>query len=161
MSARDDDIPGDAFELFMAEAARVRLSERTGDVLITLRSGTRLAGHLVAAESEAVDRHIHLVERSGRCVLVATDSVVSIVGAVTELRDESPGEVPRSLRSRLRGAWASGCRVSALLQDARWINGSIVIVAADHMELSVGDQAWVVPYSAVEAWDLTSGHRRS
>lgn len=150
----DAEVREDAFELFMAEAARMRLTERAGDARVALRSGAVLTGELSAPGADAVGRHLHLVDSAGRSVLVSVDAVTAIIGASAALREESTGHLARSLASRLRECWAAGSRLRVLLCDGRWIEGGIVLVASDHLELIVGGDRWVVPFAASEAWDL-------
>lgn len=155
LPARSDaDVRADAFELFMAEAARVRMTERTGPARVELRSGAVIVGALVPPDADAVERHLLVVDRAGRRLLVFVDAVTALVGASAALRDESSARPVRTLASRLRECWTSGSRLRVMMRDGRWIDGAIALVAADHVELIVSGERWVVPFRAAEAWDL-------
>ncbi len=144
----------EAFEVFMAEAARVRLHERSGPARVHLRSGAVIAGELASPADGAVEGHVLLVDDQGRHLLIPVASLSALVGASTALRDESRRGRPRSLSSCLRDCWAAGERLRVLLEDGRWIDGVIALVAADHVELTVGGERWVIPFAAGQAWDV-------
>lgn len=155
MSSRDDvDTHADAIELFVVEATRVRLSERSGAIRLSLRSGVVVAGELIATTEDRVEGHLLVDGTEGRRLLVATAAVAWIVGASTVLREEGSGPAVQTLASRLRECWGSGARLRALLPDGRWLDASIALVAADHVELMSADQNWVVPFASVDVWDL-------
>ena len=144
----------EAFEVFMAEAARVRLHERCGPARVHMRSGTVIAGELASPADGAVEGHVLLVDDEGRHMLLPVASVSAVVGASVALRDESTRRRARSFASCLRDCWAAGERLRVLLEDGRWIDGVIALVASDHVELSVGDERWVIPFVAGQAWDV-------
>lgn len=158
MSSRDDaDTHADAVELFMVEATRVRLSERSGASRLALRSGVLVVGNLVATTEDRVDGHLLVIGPDGRRLLVATAGVAWIAGASTVLRDEGSGPAGQTLASRLRECWSSGARLRALLRDGRWLDASIALVAADHVELISAEEDWVIPFASVDVWDLGAG----
>ena len=86
----------EAFEVFMAEAARVRLHERCGPARVHMRSGTVIAGELASPADGAVEGHVLLVDDEGRHIL-AKD--VGHPGAV----DETASPVLRLMPARLLG----------------------------------------------------------
>ena len=144
----------DAYDLFMAEAARVRLLERAGQARVILRSGVVLSGQLRTADDESVLGLLDLLTDDGRRLRVSSDAVTALVGASAALRDESGTRRATTLTTRLRETWAAGSRIRTLLRDAGWIEGVIVLVAADHVELLADGERWVIPFGAVDAWDL-------
>lgn len=151
----DGQVRADAYELFMAEAARMRLVERSGPARVILRSGVALSGQLVPPDGpNAVHGLIDLLARDGRRLRVPAEAVVALVGASAALRDEGSSGPPRSIASLLREIWATRGRARTLLRDAGWIEGAIVLVGADHVELESAGERWVVPFAAVDVWDL-------
>ncbi len=147
-----EQVRDDAFELFTAEAARVRLEDRTGDVRVVLRSGHILIGEL--STSELVSGHLELLDTRGRHLLVPTAAVSVMHGSSTALRDEAPSGASRSLASRLRETWSAGARLRVLLASGEWLGGVIVLVASDHVELATGGDHCVIPFAAGQAWDV-------
>lgn len=149
--AADTDLRADAFDLFMAEAARVRLVDRCGPARVVLRCGLTVSGELVPPIGQEVSGTLDLLA-GGRRVLVAAGAVVALVGAPAGLRDESGSRRPRTLAAWLRDCWSAGTRVSALLPDGTWAEGEVVLVAADHVELARNKERWIVPFVSAEAW---------
>ncbi len=148
------DIRDDAFELYMAEASRLRIRDRSGTARIRLRCGVSVLGTMGASISIGeVDGCLSL-DATGRVLLVAVGSIVAIHGGTTRLRDESAVRGSRTVTSLLREYWSTGARVRALLGDGRWIDGVIVLVASDHVELLVAEDIWTIPLAGIEAWDL-------
>lgn len=149
----DGDTGAEAIELFMAEATRVRLSERSGVSRLGLRSGVVVAGELLPATEDRVDGLL-VVCSEGRHLLVAIEAVTSIAGASTVLRDEKSLRAAQTLASRLRDCWTSGARLRVLLRNGRWLDGVILLVAADHVEVVVADENWIIPFTSVDVWDV-------
>ncbi|MDO8309905.1 MAG: hypothetical protein Q7V58_16330 [Actinomycetota bacterium] len=149
--AGDHELRADAYEVFMAEAARVRLVDRSGPARVVLRCGVTLSGALVPPNGQEVSGTLDLLT-DGRRVLVAAGAVVALVGPSAGLRDESGSRRPRTLAAWLRECWSAGTRVSALLPDGTWAEGEVVLVAADHVELARQAERWVVPFVSAEAW---------
>lgn len=139
----------DAFEYFLTEVARTRVVDRTGSVRIALRSGAVLAG---SSTSSRIEGHLDLIDSAGRRVLVSVGAVVMIQGSAASLRDESART--RSLASVLREVWSTRSRLRVLLRTGAWIDGTVVLVAADHVELGLPEGTSVLPFAAVDAWDL-------
>jgi hypothetical protein len=139
----------EAHEVFVAEAARCRLTDRQGRAVITTRSGTALDGEL--RPDLQVNGCVSLVDDRGRECLVPTPGIVRVVGSRPALaREDGPSEA--SLASWLRRAWARGALVGALDASGQWRSGLLAFVGADHVEIEVGDQAEVLPFATVEAW---------
>lgn len=147
----DSDLPADAFDLFMVEAARVRLADRSGPARVVLRCGVVLSGELVPSAGVEVRGMLDLAT-GGRRVLVAADAVIALAGAGAGLREEFGSGRPRTLAAWLRDCWSTRTRVSALLPDGSWVEGEVVLVASDHVELARAGERWVVPFASVEAW---------
>lgn len=144
----------DAFEFFVAEAARIRLVDRRGVARVIVRSGAVVTGELSPHD---VGDCLEMVDSSGHGLLVPVAAVSSIRGSRAALRDEAGPTRPRSLASRLRECWSAGGRLRVLLHTGEWTEGVITLVAADHVELVIADETCVVPYSAVEVWDVGRG----
>ncbi|MDI1290493.1 MAG: hypothetical protein PSX37_11165 [bacterium] len=152
MTDFSEQVRDDAFELFAAEAARVRLEDRTGDVRVVLRSGHILIGEL--STSDVVSDHLELLDTRGRQLLVSTNAISVMHGSSAALRDEASGGASRSLASRLRETWSAGGRLRVLLASGEWLGGAIVLVASDHVELAIGGYPCVIPFAAGQAWDV-------
>ena len=149
----DADLRAEAFEVFVAEAARTRLADRTGDLCVRVRSGATFRGEAPqAAVAPRVDGHLALITSDQRAMLVAVSAVVTMTGARGGLRDEV-GHA-RSLASVLRDSWSAGDRVRALCSDGRWLSGRLAMVAADHADLHEAHGVTTVAYAGVEAWEL-------
>ena len=149
----DADLRAEAFEVFVAEAARSRLVDRTGDISVRVRSGSALRGRAFEAGFVArVDGHLVLITADRRAMLVPVGAVVTLTGASGSLRDE--GAPARSLASVLRDCWHAGDVVRVLCADGRWLSGRLTVVAADHADLAGADGATTVAYAGAEAWEL-------
>ncbi|MEI6362768.1 MAG: hypothetical protein WCP95_11595 [Actinomycetes bacterium] len=150
--AADTELRLDAFEVYQAEAARSRLTDRIGWATVTLHCGTVLVGEVGRGQSPAPEGTL-LVRRSDSSVIVVPVSAVAgVVGSSAGLRDE--GELPVSLASVLRECWATRASVRLLLPEGQWTAGTIVFVGADHVELHREDENVAIPYAAVQAWNL-------
>lgn len=150
----DDDLRADARELFVAEAARTRMTDRTGRVRIALRSGAILEGRLLAPFGP--DGSASLMQSDGRILHVRCDAVVVMTGARAGLRDEEASP-STSMAAYLRDAWSAGEVVRALLCDGRWICGRVAFVGADHVDLDVTGELLTIPFGALEAWQVAPG----
>lgn len=147
----DAQVRGDAYEVFVAEAARCRLADRAGSAHVRLRSGQAVDGVIAAQGRESIDGHLWLIDANGRSVLVAAAAVLVVTGTRPGLREESEDQ-PTSLGSWLRDAWSLDARLLALLADGSWAGDRLVHVGADHVDLSSGGSILSVPWTAVEAW---------
>jgi hypothetical protein len=147
----DADLRADAYEVFVAEAARCRLVDRVGDARVTLGCGVVIQGELAPDAGEAVDEHLVLHGAGGVVRLVPVSAVVSVRGSRAGLRAEGD-RVPRSLTSWLREAWSAEEPLRLLDGSGRWTVGRLCFVGADHIELDDGEDPTVVPLTTVEAW---------
>lgn len=150
----DADLVDEAYEVFLAEAARLRLVDRRGAVRIQLRSGIHIEGDL--SDMLRVRAHLGVTTTSGSVVLVATRAVAVLEGSSRGLRSECAAD-PESdvtLTSWLREAWRAGALLRVMCGDGLVRVGTLRWVGADHAEFvgADGDHAWVVPYDSVEAW---------
>lgn len=152
-SSVDADLRDEAYEVFVAEAARCRLVDRAGPARVALRCGVTLEGELVAAADDAVAEHLVLVAGDGGRRLIPVGAIVSMTGSRPGLRPEADQRA-RSLASSLREAWSSDELIRALDSAGRWTVGRMAFVGADHVELRHGDIRTVVPMAAVEAWQV-------
>lgn len=140
----------EAHDLFVVEASRSRLCDRSGAVRITLNCGRAIDGVLVPG-TDGIDGYL-TVRRAGMADLhVRAASVVVMTGSRPGLRPES-GPEPRSLGSWLRECWDADARVTALTGADRWIAGRVVLVASDYVVLAEVGEEHVLPYGTVEAW---------
>lgn len=149
----DADLVDEAYEVFLAEAGRLRLADRRGSVRLHLRSGGRVDGTL---DDVRVLAHVGVITPRGGLVLVPTRAIVVLEGSWRGLRMESApdsgGDV--TLASWLREAWREGILLRVTCCDGLTRVGVLRWVGADHVELHGDDpsQAWVLPYDSVEAW---------
>jgi 3',5'-cyclic AMP phosphodiesterase CpdA len=153
-SELDADVRTEAFEVFVAEAARVRIEDRRGPARLVVRSGVVLTGDLADAGQDALAGLLELLLDSGRRLLVPIDALVTMTGAPVRLQVDEPAGIRPTLASRLREAWQLGEQVRVLLSDGRWLSGPIVLVGSDHVELGAGLQSAIIPFGAVDAWQL-------
>jgi hypothetical protein len=147
----DDDVRSQARELFVAEASRTRLQDLGGSVRVTLRSGTVVAGSLMARFGP--DATMAVMKADGRILHVVCASVVVMTGAPVGMRDEQESRV-LTLAACLRESWAAGDAVRVLLCDGRWVAGTVAFVGADHLELGGDDDHATIPFTALEAWQI-------
>lgn len=150
----DADLVDEAYEVFLAEAARLRLVDRRGAVRIQLRSGIHIEGDL--SDDVRVQAHLGVTTMSGGFVLVATRAMAVLEGSSRGLRCEgaSDEEGEATLTAWLREAWRAGALLRVTCGDGIVRMGVLRWVGADHAEFvgADGDHAWVVPYDSVEAW---------
>lgn len=146
----DAELRDDAYEVFVAEAARCRLVDRMGPTRMLLRCGEVVDGTLAPDPGEAVDDHLALRGPGGRLMLVPSAAIVSATGSRSALRTE--GGVSRTVRSWLREAWMAGDPLRVLDCRGRWTGGRLTLVGSDHVELEHDGLVTVVALSAVEAW---------
>jgi hypothetical protein len=147
----DADLREEAFEVFVAEAARCRLVDRVGTARVTLRSGVTVEGVLVPGCDDALDGHLALRRADGGVLHVTVPSVLQVTGSGPALRVED-GRLPRSLASWLRECWSAGEVIRLIDGSGRWATGRLAYVGADHVELADGADRAVVPVQCVEAW---------
>ena len=150
-STIDADLREEAYEVFVAEAARCRLVDRAGSARVVLRCGVTLAGELAPDHSDAVDEHLVLLGADGASRLIPVAAIVSLMGSHPGLRSEAH-QRPRSLASWLREIWASDEPIRCLDGAGGWTAGRLGYVGADHVELVHDDTRAVLPLTAVEAW---------
>ncbi|MCX6433626.1 MAG: hypothetical protein NTX29_12885 [Actinobacteria bacterium] len=147
----DAQVRDEAYEVFVAESARVRMVDRVGEVTLLLRCGQAIEGELRPPDDNSVAGHLTVVEDSGRLLLVPDAAVVTMTGSRPGLRSE--GRDPaRTLGSWLREAWQGDDLVAGLLCDGSWINGRVAHVGADHVDLVSGGCSTTIAVIAVEAW---------
>lgn len=154
-SARADieaDLRADAHEMFVAEAARIRLADRPGPGRVFLRCGHVLSGDILT--SGGVDDAVVVAAAAGGRWLVPRAAVVRATGLGAGLRDEAVSSVARTLPSVLREAWAAGDSLLLLLCDGTRLAGHVTLVGADHLDASVDGERITVPYSAIDACRL-------
>lgn len=148
-SELDAEVRSDAFEVFMAEAARMRIQDRIGRARIVLRCGVWLDGDI--AGDDVIVGHLCLRERSGRRLVVPVSSITTATGSRPGRREDG---AERTVSSWLREAWAAGDRLQLLTRDGRWIAGRLAHVGADHVDLVGEPDAVTVPFTAVDAYHL-------
>lgn len=151
-STLDADLRDEAYEVFVAEAARCRLVDRAGPARVVLRCGVTLVGELAPDHADAVDEHLLLLGADGGGRLVPVGAIMSLTGSRPGLRPEAD-QRPRSLASWLREVWASDEPIRCLDGKGRWTAGRLGYVGADHVELVHDDTRTVLPSTAVEAWE--------
>jgi len=145
----DADTREEAYEVFVAEAARCRLVDRRGSVSLRMRSGTVIRGR--QAEGD-VEGHLHLEMDDATVVQVCAEQVVVIGGGAACLRREDASW--RTLTSCLRDAWSDTCTIRVLATDGVWRHGEIDFVGADHVTLRADGTLVTVAFQAAEAWQL-------
>jgi hypothetical protein len=153
----DAELRDDAYEVFVAEAARGRVVDRVGTARVVLRSGASVDGTLVTDAESRIEDHL-VLHANGREVLVPLTAVVTIIGSQPGLRpdrvpDQDRAVVPRITR-RLRESWQSGERVRVLTRTGDWISGVIVHVGADHADVDDDGTTITVLLRSVDAWEL-------
>ncbi len=148
----DADVRAEAFEVFVAEAARARLADRVGSVRVSVRCGHVVIGDLDATPEGEVAGHLQLVDVTGRRLLIPAASVLVMTGSRPGLRAEEPSRAARSITARLREAWILDESVRALLVDGRSVGSRLLHVGADHVELDEGATGMVVALGAVDVW---------
>jgi len=146
------EVRDDAVEVYLAEAARARLAERTGEAVVHLVTGRRVRGRLVASSVHGCLRVV--ADRDD--LLVPQDAIVRIDGSRGGLRHEGQG-LPWTIGSWLRAIHAGGGLVQVVLRDATTVAGSPTFVGGDHVEIEVFDTAGaraviVVPFAAAVTW---------
>jgi hypothetical protein len=147
----DADLRDEAYEVFVAEAARSRLQDRVGSVRLLLRCGVTLAGLL--GGDEAIDGHVRLAEATGWRIVVPVGAIATISGGRPGLGSASAG---RTITSWLREAWESGERIGVLIAGGQWRGGRLAYVARDYVDLVVHEAVVTVPLASVEAWRRVS-----
>jgi hypothetical protein len=147
----DADTRDVAYDVFVAEATRCRLPDRTGRATIRLRCGLMLEGVLDPRPAERVIDHLILGEATGRLLLIPAAAIVTMSGTRPALHDESGGEGP-SLGSWLREAWQADDRLSALTLLGQWVGGRVARVGADHVDIVQDALVVTVAVAAVDAW---------
>jgi hypothetical protein len=147
----DADLRAEAYEVFVAEAARCRLVDRAGAARVALRCGVVLEGELDPDSDEAVAEHLVLRGAGDVIRLVPLSAVVSVRESGRGLRPEGDG-APRSLTSWLREAWSADDPVRLIDGSGSPVVGRLGFVGADHVEIVDGDVRTVVPLASVEAW---------
>ena len=154
------DLRGEAFEVYLAEAARTRVMDRrpTGsegptEIQVTLRCGHVVAGAI--DDADPVSDALTVVATGGRRLLIPVGAAVTLTGLPRRLRDEGGPTVTASIGSRLRMA-AADAPVRVLLRTGGWIAGDVAFVGADHVDLVSAGRVVTVPFSSVDAWHLAA-----
>ncbi len=142
----------DAAEVFVAEAARVRLADRHGPARLVLRSGTVLSG-VLRGDGEVVMGVLQL-DDDDRYALVRRTACLRIVGSTPTLRPDGSGPRPRTLASVLRDWWSAADAVRVLCADGTWLDGPLRMVGNDHAVLEAGGVPIVLPFDGVDAWTV-------
>ena len=98
----DADLRAEAYEVFVAEAARCRLVDRVGAARVALRCGVVLEGELVPDSDDAVDEHLVLRGAGDVTRLVPVSAVVSRPGfpARPAARGERRASIPHVVAAR-------------------------------------------------------------
>ena len=150
----EDEAVSEAFEVYQAELARVRLADRVGDVQITLVGGRVLDGRLVGGSR--IHDHLVLSMDPMTSAAVRTDAVLFVRGSRARLHPDDE-EDPQRLTMWLRDLGYLPIRL--LLADGSTLEGILRSVAADHVELEMRGRGeeWAVPLSAVDAWLVADG----
>jgi hypothetical protein len=150
----DSEARDEAYEVFLAEAARGRLVDRSGPATVLVRCGVVFEGVIGPAGDEAVADHLLLVETDGRALLVPARAIVTLTRSRPGLRPDGPAS-PRSIGSWLRQAALADQRVRALTGVGRWAAGRVAVVGADHVDLGEAGRTTTVAFGAVDAWSLS------
>ena len=140
----DADLREEAYEVFVAEAARCRLVDRVGAARVTLRCGVTLEGVLAPDCADALDGHLALRRADAGVLHVAVSAVLQVTGSSPALRVEE-GRLPRSLASWLRECWSAGAVIRLIDGSGRQVAGRLAYVGADHVEVADGAGRTVVP----------------
>jgi hypothetical protein len=148
----DADLRAEAYEVFVAEAARCRLVDRVGSARVSLGCGVVLEGELAPDSRDAVADHLVLRGAGDVIRLVPVSSVVSIRGSLPGLRTDGD-RATRSLTSWLREAWSTDQPMRLVDVAGTRVVGRLGFVGADHVELVDGEVRTVVPLASVEAWE--------
>ena len=143
----------EAYEVFVAESARMRLVDRVGPVDLWLTCGAIVHGTL--EDGFPIAEHLALRGHVGDEIVVPCSAVVMLRGSVAALRPEdAPKMRERTVASWLRALWAEGAVLRILLSDGQHRSGALGRVAADHVELIGTDESepFVIPFSSVQMW---------
>lgn len=143
----------EAFEVFVAESARMRLVDRSGAVSLWLTCGAIVHGTL--EDGFPIAEHLVLRGHVGDEIVVPSSAVVMLRGSLGALRPEDiPRMRERTVASWLRALWVEGAIIRILLSDGQRHSGTLGRVAADHVELIGTDESerFVIPFSSVQMW---------
>jgi hypothetical protein len=145
------EVVDEAYEVYVAEAARTRVVDHEGAVRLRLRSGALVDGDVVADEPIAEHLRVHLSIAEDAVVPVA--GLVAMCGSGPRLRREGVPDESRSLSALLRSCWLAGVPVRVGTCDGVMWSGTITRVGGDHIELldHLGE-GWVLPFVSVECW---------
>lgn len=162
----DEEALEEAHEVYLAEAARIRLRDRRGHLRLVLRCGAEVVGDV--GSDDPIAGHLLIVE-AGRTHVIAEWAITMVTGSQVRLRIDEETSVDggvrsaltrmkpaeRSLTSWLREVWIEGRRVEAMTASGSLRAGSVTFVGADHVELSGSDSEPVVlPLAAVDVWSV-------
>jgi hypothetical protein len=150
-SELDAQVREEAYEVFVAEASRCRLTDRTGPIRVALRCGRVMTG-VVVVDADRPAGTIAVRVETGALLLLPHEAILHVSGTRPGLRDE--GRSPPSLASLLRETWSLGTSTRLLLADGRWMGGVLEFVGGDHVDLGTADGSVSIPFLAVEAWSL-------
>lgn len=150
----ETEVVEEAYEVYVAEAARTRLTDREGAAHLRLRSGSLLEGDVVA--DEPIADHLRVLLTTGDVAVVPVTGLVAVRGTRPFLRREgSDGSC--TLSSWLRSCWLGGVRMRAITVDGLAWSGAIAEVGADHVSLVDDDGGcWLLALASVECWIVPS-----
>jgi hypothetical protein len=138
----------EAVELYLAEAARLRVIDGTGPCRVVLRCGVTIEGVANPPGSERLRDHLCVRESSGRDGWIPSTAIVRLHGALAVGED---GAASRSLGSWLRERWAGGDIVRLLDRQGCWTTGAVDQVGADGLCLAAGGSRVVIPFASIDA----------
>ncbi len=140
----------EAYEVYVAEAARTRLTDREGPGLLRLSTGSVIEGEVVV--DDPIHDHLQVRLATGDIAVVPLTALICLRGTRPSLRREAREET-RTLTSWLRSCWLAGVRMRAVTVDGLAWSGTISHVAADHVALvDDADDCWLIGLASVEHW---------
>lgn len=170
-AAAKNEVLDEAYEIYVAEAARSRMVDLCGKGTIMLRSGRDVTGTLGALPP--VDGHLAVADESAGTSLIPLHAVVSMTGTFTQLRnelahdsahdtvDDQAHRSGQRLTGWLRDAWGTGVLIEILTCDGEVRRGRLTWAGADAVVLECADPARgdanlevVIAHDAVERWSI-------
>ena len=170
-AAAKDEVLDEAYEIYVAEAARSRMVDLCGKGTIRLRCGRDVTGTLGALPP--VDGHLVVADESAGTSLIPLRAVVSMTGTFTHLRNElahdsahatvdDPAHRSEQRLARwLRDVWGTGVLIEILTCDGEVRRGRLTWAGADAVVLECADPARgdanlevVIAHDAVERWSI-------
>ncbi|MCF8526705.1 MAG: hypothetical protein K9G24_01485 [Candidatus Nanopelagicales bacterium] len=162
-AAAGDEVLDEAYEIYVAEAARSRMVDLCGEGTIRLRCGRDVTGTLGALPP--VEGHLVVADASAATSLVPLRAVVSMTGTFAHLRNELAHDTAHHREQRLTGwlrdAWGTGVLIEILTCDSEVRRGRLAWVGADAVVVESPDPARgdaslevVIAHDAVERWSI-------